>query len=128
MIKKLETSDIAQILRMDDPIEKIFPCDKGAWIQWLNQYVDHPEIYMIGRSDNGHLVSYAVAISMVTPPLSKAVTIIFMSDPLDGGFRTEISSWAKQKGAEVVMLQAKAIEILKTLGADEISYMGTWRV
>jgi len=125
MIKKLTTNDIAQILTMDDPIDEIFPCDKGEWVQWLNQYIDHPETYMIGQSNNGRLTSYAVAVSMVAPPLSNTVTIIFMSE-LDKKFIENIKLWAKEKGAKKVALQSKDMNALKQLNVDEILYIGAW--
>ena len=128
MIKKLVTEDIAQILKMDDPIGDVFPCDRGEWVQWLNQYIENEEVYMIGLSENGKLKSYAVAVSMIAPPLSNSVSIIFMSDPMDKRFREAVKEWTKQKGAKIVMMQAQEIGVLKKLGADSISYVGTWRV
>jgi len=127
MIKKLTTNDIAQILTMDDPIDEIFPCDKGEWIQWLNQYIENPEIYIIGKSDNGRLISYAVAVNMVSPPLSDMVTIIFMSE-LDEEFIEKIKIWAKEKKAKKVILQAQDSNILNTLDVDKISYVGAWEI
>jgi hypothetical protein len=127
MIEKLTTNDIAQILTMDDPIDEVFPCDKGEWVQWLNQYIENPEIYIIGKSDNGRLISYAVAVSMVAPPLSNTVAIIFMSE-LEKEFIENIKLWGKEKGAKNIALQSKDMNALKTLNVDKISYMGVWKV
>jgi len=127
MIKKLTTNDIAQILTMDDPIDEVFPCDKGEWVQWLNQYIDNPELYMIGQSDNGRLISYAVAVSTIAPPLSNTVVIIFMSE-LDKEFIEKIKIWANEKGAKKVALQSKDNDTLKALDIDELFYVGVWRV
>ena len=74
------------------------------------------------------MISYAVAVSMIAPPLSNSVSIIFMSDPMDKRFREAVKEWTKQKGAKIVMMQAQEIGVLKKLGADSISYVGTWRV
>lgn len=127
MIRELTAEDIAQILRMDDPIGEVFPCDRGEWVQWLNQYVDNPDVHIIGISDENMLISYAVAVSMIAPPLSNAISIIFMSEPLDMRYHEEIKDWARQRGADAVMLQAKEAGILHTLGTDAISYVGIWR-
>jgi len=126
MIKKMEVEDIAQILKMDDPIEQVFPCDKGEWIQWLMQYVDNPEVYMIGNVEE-KLLSYAVAVNMVTPPLSNTVTIIFMSE-LNREFIDAIKIWGKEKGAKSIILQSKNKEILETLNVDAVSYVGNWSI
>ena len=125
MIKKLTTNDIAQILTMNDPIDEIFPCDRGEWVQWLNQYIDNPEIYMIGRSNNDRLISYAVAVNMVAPPLSNTIAIIFMSE-LDKEFIETIKLWGREKSAQKIALSSKDMNALKILDADEISYVGAW--
>ncbi|MCK4817859.1 hypothetical protein KA005_18960 [bacterium] len=127
MIRKLKTTDIAQILKMDDPIDKIFPCEKGEWIQWLNQNVDHPELYIIGKAINGSLKSYAVAVNTVGPPLSDAVSIIFMSES-DKRFIKRIKSWARKKQAKKVVIQSTDKDVIDAMGIDELRYIGIWNI
>jgi len=127
MIKKLTTTEIAQILKLDDPIEKIFPCEKGEWIQWLNQNVDHPDLCIIGRVVKGALKSYAVAVNSVSPPLSNMVTIIFMSE-LDKEFINKIKDWAREKQAKKVALQSTDKDVFDAMGIDELRYIGVWNI
>ena len=127
MIKKLETTDIAQILKMDDPIDKIFPCEKGEWIQWLNQNIDHPNLYIIGHVINGSLKSYAVAMNTVVPPLSDMITIIFISE-LDKKFIKKIKDWAREKQAKKVAIQSTDKDVIDAMGIDEVRYIGFWRI
>jgi len=127
MIQKLTTKEIAQILKTDDPIDRIFPCEKGEWIQWLNQNVNHPDLYIIGRVINGSLKSYAVAVNTVGPPLSDMITIIFMSG-LDKGFIKKIKGWAGEKHAKRVVLQSTDKDVIDAMGIDEVRYVGVWKI
>ena len=130
MIKKLEAKEIVQILDFSDPIEQIFPCDRGEWVQFLMQNFEHPEIFVIGRVDKDLLTAYAVVANMVGKPLSNAVSILFASEYAVGDekIKESIISWAKEKGAQKVIFQASDRADLEKMKVDKISYVGHWIV
>jgi len=127
MIKELEAKDIVQIMDFTDPIEQIFPCDRGEWVQWLMQNLSHPEILIIGRVED-KLISYAVIINQVFKPLSNVVSILFASDLAieDQEIKDQIISWAKKKGAVKVIFQASERADLEKMNIDNTTYVGHW--
>jgi len=127
MIRKLEAKEIVQIMDFTDPIEQIFPCDRGEWVQWLMQNSGHQEVLMIGRVED-RLISYAVIINQVFKPLSNVVSILFVSELAteDQEIKEQIIFWAKEKGAEKVIFQASERSDLEKMGVDNITYVGCW--
>lgn len=130
MIKKLEVDDIAKILSLDDPIEQIFPCDKGEWVQWLMQNIENPEILIIGRVSSDELDFYAVAVNYVLKPLSDSIGVILFSKGAETNshIREQIIEWGKKKGAKKVIFQATERSDLEKINTDNISYIGHWVV
>jgi len=127
MIQKLDAEYIVQILDFTDPIEQIFPCARGEWVQWLMQNLSHPEILIIGRVED-KLISYAVIINQVFKPLSNVVSILFASDLAiaDQEIKDQIILWAKEKGAVKVIFQANERSDLEKMNVDNITYVGHW--
>ena len=125
MIKRLDSSGIAQILKFNDRIEDYFPCDKGEWVQWLMENVDNPRVLIIGNKD-----VYLVAVDAVMKPLSDFVSILFCYS--EKGFdknmevKTMLDDWAKERGASGIRFICEDISVFSKYGAKEKATYGGW--
>ena len=65
-IKKLEVEEIAGILQLeDDKLAEVFPCELGEWVQFLIQYVDNPNFFMMGSTKDGKL--HIIFLDVIMP-------------------------------------------------------------
>ena len=134
MIRKFDVDDIVKILKVDDEIEKHFPCDKGQWNQWLMSEADNPNFLIAGEVD-GDIKSYIVVRNGVEPPVSYSVSIgmFYSSGDFDKNIelRDFVNDWARGKGAREVLFQVKDEKELRArhrYGAEQKGIVGGWSV
>ena len=124
---RLESNDIAGILKLNDGVENIFPCDRGEWVQWLMANKDNPKVLIIGDGK-----SYLVAVDTVQRPLNDSVTIIFFysKSKFEDNIKNikVLNDWAKEIGAKQIRFICKNIKVFEKYGASQIGIIGGWNL
>ena len=131
MIRRLEPQDIAQILQLeDDNLEKILPCEKGEWVQWLMSNAKNERLLIVGRLNEDQLLSYCVVVNNVFPPISDSVCILYMPEKVIGDkeIKEKIMEWAMESKAKTVIFQCNNSAALSQMDGKEIAIMGKWEI
>ena len=123
MIQKFEAGDIIKILKMDDHIEELFPCDKGEWIQWLMGILENPRFLIVGTED-----SYLVASDNVMLPISASVSILmcYSNEGNVKELKDAVSKWALNCGAREVRFITRDISMFMSYGVEKLADLGGW--
>jgi hypothetical protein len=105
MIKKLDASEIRQILDIKDDLG--MECPKDQYVQTLMSKLIDPKILIAGDiDDKGKLKCYMVLRNNVVPPMSWAVSVWDMWSP---SVKDRIKlgeygkQWAKEQGAKRII-------------------------
>lgn len=105
MIKKLNASEIRQILDIKDDLD--IQCPRDQYVQSLMSRLIDPKILVAGDvDDKGKLKCYMVLRNNVVPPMSWAVSVWDMWSPSvkDRIALSEYGKkWAKEQGAKCIV-------------------------
>jgi len=105
-----DPAEVATIFGLvDERLEDQVHMDPGEWVQYLqNQMTKEGWACMWGLVENGRIKRYIVAVNAVSPPISRAVLILYQNFFKDheNGLRAleEIKAWARTKGADRVAI------------------------
>lgn len=106
-IKRLTNAmDLMPIFKLDDNIEKDFPCNKSEWVQWLISIVQNERVNISVAFDGKIVLAYYILIDNINPPLQDSVMIVYLwSDNKIGIEVTKqlsksAETWAKERGAK----------------------------
>jgi len=117
-----DPAEIATIFGLaDERLEDQVSMDRGEWVQYLqNQMHKEGWACMYGLIENGRVKKYMVAVNAVSPPISRAVLILyqnFFKDHENGKIALEkIKTWARQKGAQKIAIHTLYPRINKEFG------------
>ena len=74
MIKKLEAKDIIKIGKVD----KLFPCEKGQYLQFLMSRLNDEQVIMLGNVEDDVLRSYIIVFDNRQPPILDSMSVYDM--------------------------------------------------
>lgn len=101
MIKKLNTDDIASILKIKNhAFKKSRFKDLGQWVQFLMQNINNKKVLMLGRLDDKSLL-YLVCIFY-----KEKAFLIYCSGKIlnNSEFKKMSLEWAKENGVDKIFL------------------------
>jgi hypothetical protein len=113
-----------RLLKFADNVADCFPCDRGAWIQWLTRAVASEKTFCMQILEPDKSVSgYVVAVDQVMPPLSDCVFVLYSYS--EKNFRDNervleaLKAWAAGCGAKRIRFTTDNVMAHKLYGFRE---------
>lgn len=137
MIKTLDSVDeVIKILQTDDDVlEKLMPCTKGEWVQFLCQNIDNPKFEILGEMKDNVLESYIVLIDSIIPPVFDSVVILYLFSPENHKTTRMLvekgKEWAIKIGAKKGIISVPidhSEKYMSVFGGEKIANVYEWRI